>query len=214
MTRKYLLALWPQNINPAIVISLLSLLVAGFSPFRNFIYVKHDLMLIVLDGPGVAKFAVVNAGNREAAILDIQLASWNFGTSDIAAEWQHFSRIRFGAPSDESRTPSALARLSDKPAANIDPVALKPGEIKILTADFRDEQSRAAEYHLNEQVTGTEVRSTMGVRVESMDSAGRTYFTTFPLYYDYRTTNGSVGHAVTDTNPRHLLVEEDTSPRR
>jgi hypothetical protein len=170
--------------SPAVILSILALVVSSLTFYRNFLYVNDELKLIptgitnYLDGRFVLRVAVVNSGTRDVAVATVKVAYWRDEVTDETLR----DKIRdLPASADFVRAhwDTSLGALS------IEPFALKSREIKLLeirgtlnTFDLFVEagHSRPSADENNRAVA-------VGLTVEAIDSSGLLIPSEFPVSY-------------------------------
>jgi hypothetical protein len=166
--------------------------------FRSYVYVRDDLQATAVGEVDTRetldkqdrislRLAVVNAGTRDAAVLQAEIVA-------LRNEYEGYSWVRLHPPLGqgfEART-------------------LKPGEIAILslvTDAYAHDYFRNVNYA--RPIDATHHEFTQGVRIKSMDSKGRLYTLLYPVSQfkvPNNITNGPTDGYTFDCHPHQLLV--------
>lgn len=161
----------------AIGIASTSLLISVTLFWLNNIHVNHQLEATVASvatystGHAVVTIAVLNKGNREAAVIHGSLVVWR-DDFELADGWHN---------GGWSEMYSAM-----EAGGAMEPFSLKPGEVKIVSLERRFNLDLIRSETWGSRVgAGKKFRSiAYGLRIETLDGDGARHYAEFPAMYN------------------------------
>lgn len=163
-------ALGRHQPSASLVLSVSALALSLGTFYQTFLHIKHDLVIVSgIEHPidpttytGGYAFAVINAGNRDAMLLDLTYAYWDFKKH----EWSTY-----------------LAGVGGFK----EPFLLKPQEIRLVFLNrARLPHPSLDVYAKYVNYWDEQWEAELGIRATAMDSDGTTYYCSFPIGHGAR----------------------------
>lgn len=169
LTWRIRLQLLRSRISIPTVLSVIAITMSTWTFYKSNFYNRDSVQVVAIGGVDAVlprerqdridlNVAIVNAGTREASVLEAELVAL-YREPDGGLSW-----VRLFPPTGQG----------------FQPAALRPGEIRIIaliTDEFAHEFFRKPRYSI--PIDSTNHRIVEGIRFKSMDASGRVYSATY-----------------------------------